>query len=299
MSGEAGRRTVRMTVMAAWAVAGWVGLEYVLVRAVLGQWQLVTAPGPASLDEALALLAAGIAVLLCTWLGLSTLAVALTHVPGQLGRLCDRVACAWAPPVARRLAALLVGAAVTGALAPGTALGEAPPPAAAAAPVVPAPLVPASAVPASAAVAGTTLSRQPSVDPPGFTPTDSAVRVPGTPLPAPGFAPSFEQPTSHAQPTGAPGWVPTRPLQRRQPSAALVVPGKARPEPAVVVVHRGDSLWAIVARHLGPHASDAEVAQAWPRWYAANREVIGDDPDLVKPGQVLHAPGYRDTEAAR
>ena len=54
---------------------------------------------------------------------------------------------------------------------------------------------------------------------------------------------------------------------------------------------RGDSLWAIAARHLGPGATDAEVAREWPRWYAANRDTIGADPDLLLPGQVLRVPG--------
>jgi nucleoid-associated protein YgaU len=56
------------------------------------------------------------------------------------------------------------------------------------------------------------------------------------------------------------------------------------------VVQRGDTLWTIAARHLGPGASDAEIAQAWPAWFDANRGVIGDDPDLILPGQVLRAP---------
>jgi nucleoid-associated protein YgaU len=59
---------------------------------------------------------------------------------------------------------------------------------------------------------------------------------------------------------------------------------------ADIVVHRGDTLWDIVARHLGPDASDAEVATAWPRWYDANRQVIGDDPNLLLPGQILRVP---------
>jgi hypothetical protein len=49
-------------------------------------------------------------------------------------------------------------------------------------------------------------------------------------------------------------------------------------------------LWNIAARHLGPHASAAEIARAWPRWYAANRAVIGIDPGVILPGQVLYAP---------
>ena len=53
---------------------------------------------------------------------------------------------------------------------------------------------------------------------------------------------------------------------------------------------RGDSLWAIAARHLGPQATRRQVAHEWPRWYAANRKVIGPDPNLIRVGQVLTAP---------
>jgi nucleoid-associated protein YgaU len=56
------------------------------------------------------------------------------------------------------------------------------------------------------------------------------------------------------------------------------------------VVQRGDSLWSIAARHLPSPASASAIANAWPRWYAANRDVIGDDPNLILPGQVFRAP---------
>jgi nucleoid-associated protein YgaU len=55
-------------------------------------------------------------------------------------------------------------------------------------------------------------------------------------------------------------------------------------------VAAGDSLWLITASRLGPHASTAEIARTWPRWYAANRDVIGADPGLLLPGEVLRAP---------
>jgi nucleoid-associated protein YgaU len=42
--------------------------------------------------------------------------------------------------------------------------------------------------------------------------------------------------------------------------------------------------------HLGPGATDGEIAAAWPQWHAANRTVIGNDPDLVLPGQILTIP---------
>lgn len=58
----------------------------------------------------------------------------------------------------------------------------------------------------------------------------------------------------------------------------------------VVVVRPGDSLWAIAAAHLPPGHSAEQVAQAWPRWYAANRCVIGPDPDVIRPGTTLVPP---------
>ncbi len=71
----------------------------------------------------------------------------------------------------------------------------------------------------------------------------------------------------------------------------LVRPATRAPVGAAeVVVAPGDSLWSIVAARLGPLATAADVAEAWPGWFAANRSVIGDDPSLLLPGQVLHAP---------
>jgi hypothetical protein len=67
----------------------------------------------------------------------------------------------------------------------------------------------------------------------------------------------------------------------------------AAPQPSVeqtVPVRRGDCLWTVAASALGPAATNAEIAAEWPRWYAANRSVIGADPDLILPGMVLHRP---------
>jgi nucleoid-associated protein YgaU len=49
-------------------------------------------------------------------------------------------------------------------------------------------------------------------------------------------------------------------------------------------------LWAIARSHLGPRTDAAAIARACDRWYAANRDVIGDDRDLIHPGQQLTAP---------
>jgi nucleoid-associated protein YgaU len=58
-----------------------------------------------------------------------------------------------------------------------------------------------------------------------------------------------------------------------------------------VVVRAGDSLWSVAARSLGGHATAAEIAREWPRWYRANRAVVGDNPDLLLVGTVLVRPG--------
>lgn len=62
------------------------------------------------------------------------------------------------------------------------------------------------------------------------------------------------------------------------------------PRQHAVRVRAGDSLWLIAARRLGRDAEPADVAASWPRWYAVNRAVIGDDPDLIHPGQLLRPP---------
>ena len=57
-----------------------------------------------------------------------------------------------------------------------------------------------------------------------------------------------------------------------------------------IVVHRGDTLWSIAARHLEPTATAADIDAECHRWFAANREVIGDDANLILPGQLLSPP---------
>lgn len=58
----------------------------------------------------------------------------------------------------------------------------------------------------------------------------------------------------------------------------------------VATVRPGDTLWGLAADHLGTDATDADVAAAWPRWHEVNRTVIGADPDVLRPGQVLVVP---------
>jgi nucleoid-associated protein YgaU len=70
------------------------------------------------------------------------------------------------------------------------------------------------------------------------------------------------------------------------PQGERVGPGAAD----TYVVRSGDSLWSIAAAHLGEHAATAEVARAWPEWHRANRALLGPNPHLIHPGQLLHVP---------
>ena len=76
-------------------------------------------------------------------------------------------------------------------------------------------------------------------------------------------------------------------------AACAVAPAAHRATPEVVVVHHGDTLWDIARQHLPASASPADVARAWPRWYAANRAAIGPDPALLRPGTRLRTPDRR------
>jgi len=54
-----------------------------------------------------------------------------------------------------------------------------------------------------------------------------------------------------------------------------------------VRVEPGDSLWSIARATLPDGAPDIAIAAATARLYAGNRRTIGDDPDLIIPGQRL------------
>ena len=56
-------------------------------------------------------------------------------------------------------------------------------------------------------------------------------------------------------------------------------------------VRAGDSLWSLTAGLLPADAPAATVAQGWRLLYAANRAVVGRDPDLLHPGQSLRIDG--------
>ena len=218
-------------------------------------------PPTAVLVAALGLLAQATAA----WLLLVALLTLGARAPSVAGRACRAVLHRCAPAGVRRAAALALGA--------GLALGLAPPASAA----TPSPV---------AATAGPAL---PPLDWPGLVP----------PEPAPDAAASRQAPPGHATtqppPPRRPAAEPAAPratTPRATPPRASV-PRTAVPRTTTVVVRPGDTLWDLAGRSLAAPVSDADRAAEWPRWWAANRDVVGDDPDLLLPGQRLDAPPAR------
>ena len=89
-----------------------------------------------------------------------------------------------------------------------------------------------------------------------------------------------------------PGWQPASPVAGPGLLAAPAARAaeEAKTEADSVAVLAGDTLWDIAAQAMGPGASDVEIALQWPRWYEANRAIIGQNPDVLLPGQILQPP---------
>ena len=83
----------------------------------------------------------------------------------------------------------------------------------------------------------------------------------------------------------------TGPAGAPEPEAAAAAATEpAQTQTQTRTVQDGDSLWAITEELVPAGATDADVAAAWPRLYAANLDVVGPDPGLIHPGQVLTLP---------
>jgi nucleoid-associated protein YgaU len=199
---------------------------------------------------------------LTAWLLIAVLLTVLGRAPGRVGRLAGTLVRRWAPTAVRRAVELTLGLTVaTGVLGAGTGHAAGPSPgAAASAPLSPSP----AASPAP--------SPEPGAPHRGLLDLDWPTSSPPPPRPSPSALEPVEQ-----------------------------LPPPARPAPpaagaAVVVVRPGDTLWdladAALRRAGEPAPSDARIAQEWPRWWAANRDVIGPDPDLILPGMQLTLPAH-------
>ncbi|MGZ4685248.1 LysM peptidoglycan-binding domain-containing protein [Oryzihumus sp.] len=275
----------RIAVTCLGIAAGTLALAWCLGLGATSAWRRVGAPGPVDPADLLLLVVCAGGVLVGLWLGLSVTAAVLGALPGTPGAVARALA-RRGPAVSRRVASLLLGSTLVAAFGPGTAVADTGTPSG----------------PWSGAPAPTATSVLPT---PGFTPPPPAA----APLPGPGFHPApapttVTRPQAAATPPGSahgtgeelpgPGWSPTRPAPvRRDASLDVLHPSRnpARlPVLEGVAVRRGDTLWSIAARHLGPTATAAQIALEWPRWHASNRHVIGDDPDRLVPGQLLEPP---------
>lgn len=143
---------------------------------------------------------------------------------------------------------------------------------------------------------------------PEWMPTRTETSAPATPAASrpeviiPASRPEDITPASRPEvstPAVEPGWHPSAPLTDpgllAPPSVRAGAQTNRAPQERAeeVTVMAGDTLWAIAKKDLGPGASDVEVALHWPRWYQANRTLIGLSPDVLLPGQVLQAPPGR------
>lgn len=225
----------------------------VAARGVLG-----TPPAHASVDllVAAAVLATGALAAAVLFVGSLLLVLAhLTRAAGRSARAVEVLAARCTPVVVRRVVAVGLGAGL-GLLGPAGL---------------------ANATDSDLGWVVTTTATQSSAGP-GAGPSGATWSAPG-PQPLRSTAPP-------------PGVAPA-------PVVALTATGGGSPAVAgtsaesadgrAVTVQPGDSLWSIAARDLST-GSPARIASEWPRWYAQNRGTIGDDPDLIRPGQLLVAP---------
>ncbi|NUR17137.1 MAG: hypothetical protein HOQ13_12620 [Dermatophilaceae bacterium] len=242
--------------------------------------------GAARPDDVLVLLLAWVGVGLAGWLGLGSLLTLAAALPGTAGRVGADLAERITPVAARKALTLVLGATVGSLALPPSQVSSAD-----SSPVS----AGSTREPALGASVGTS-ALGPAFEPSGehLRPPSAGLAEPGAAALAPGFVPTPNLQTEASAGGGErPGYLPSVPRPVLAADHSRLLAPSPRPTAGthdVVTVHRGDTLWAVAARHLGPDAADVQVAREWPRWYAANRDVIGDDPDLLVPGQQLRPP---------
>ncbi len=198
--------------------------------------------------------AAVVAWCLFGYLALGALLTLLAALPGAVGSACGAIAVAVTPRAYRRVAQVALGLTVIA----GPSFGS----------------VAAHATPNEAP---NPITSTVNLDRPGYT----GQAQPWLDLDRPGNTAGGRLDLDR------PGNTSTAPrATERDP---LIRPARDVDE-ASYTVKRGDCLWHIAERHLGPGATSAEITTEWHRWYQANRDVIGDDPDLILVGQVFRVP---------
>lgn len=232
------------------------------------------------------------------WLALTLACVGAARV-GRRRDTLERTALRLAPAVARRFVAAALGASIAVGALPAHASDSVPvadvgwqvsssastgPDAASSEAHLPS-AVHDAAGPGRTAPQRTDVTAQSSPAPRGSTPSTPRSRA-STAAP--------QEATSHqeqARPEGGQARADSPVTGQRKPSArATTSPGRE-----TVTVRSGDTLWALAARSLGSAATDAQIAHEWPRWHDANRDLLGDDPHLIRPGDILTVPTHPST----
>ena len=116
----------------------------------------------------------------------------------------------------------------------------------------------------------------------------SIIAAPVRPRPASAtIAPPIVRLTDAAQSAGA---TPATSTPAAEPHATVRLDRSASRH----VVQPGECLWKIARDTLadrgGADPSNTEIARFWPAIYEMNRALIGEDPNLIHPGQSLQIP---------
>ncbi|MEO8557284.1 MAG: LysM peptidoglycan-binding domain-containing protein [Actinomycetota bacterium] len=279
----AGARPLAAVALAAASLVAAAAAGSILLSTARASAEALAAQGPASPADGILLVVGFVGALLSLWVGLSMALSALSALPGALGAACGEIAARIAPAAVRKTVAFILGTALTAAFVPGTAVArttyQGPP---------------RHAAVASAQYAVGALGNLADLAP------DASLRVVSDIGRTSGSvhtndsaqASTVTQAGDGADAAPGPSWSP----EGHSPSEGHAAPethpsaDEARCGSVHIVVQRGDTLWSIAARHLGPAATTPEISAAWHRWFATNRQVIGDDPDVITPGQVLTPP---------
>ena len=260
---RAGVLIASIAALLSWVAGPPVSTWHALVFAVDGS---ATTP---SLDQLLADSAALAAWVGLLWLGIAVFLEVASVLPGAAGRGCAAVAARLSPMLVRRIVQAAIGVSVLVGPTAGSAFATGP---------------------STTTTTSTQVDRPVSAAAPMQADTSSAPDTgPASDTnPAP---PSLDRPATAFVASSPP------PAQRATGAAAIVTGTAHRDagDPSDrsaggYVVHRGDTLWDIAARHLGPNATAVDISRAWPAWYDANRAAIGPDPSVIRPGELLVPP---------
>ena len=228
-------------------------------------------------DTAAAALAGSLLWLVALWAAFALSVTAVALAPGRVGLLALAVAERVTPAVLRRVVGAAAGTSIL--ISPAVAFAQ---PVAGSAP---------APIGAPAGPTGPATALGLPMDRPGQPQSGKPTAPPS--MPALGWPTDPAGSTDPADPTDPGG--PAKPADpasgdRLTPAAPEPVRPRSRGTEDRVLVRPGDSLWSIAAHRLGPGSSAARIQAEWPRWHAANRKLIGANPNLLRPGVELLAP---------